>query len=219
MRTVVFEEDDNYNGREVLERFVLLALYDSSIKDCSERLDTQVMYPWPFAGYTREGDRTMWWEETLVALKLDVFSAGQEGLSLARQLGIQFSLQDSNLPVMSCPAVAMFPRKGTLKEFKIWSNKPNEGEFRDWVWGHLQMTLWIVNKTPWTLNQWWLDGSRGIKRDDLEPGARISINTYLSHAFIFRPYFVGGNALNNEVSTCDIYISLESSALANANVM
>lgn len=199
MRAVVFDEDDNYNGLDVLERFVLLAVYDTSIPDCSERLDTLLMYPWPFAGFTREGDRTMWWEETLVALKLDLNNVGEDGLLLASHLGIQFSYHNGDIPVISCPAVAMFSRKGTLNDYKVWSNKPHEGEFRDWVWGQLQMTFWIVNKTPWTLNQWWLDGTRGMKREDLLPGARFNINTYLSHAFIFRPSFVGGNALNNEV--------------------
>ena len=195
MRTLVLEE-----GNEYLERYVLLAVFDSSIRDCSDTLHTQVMFPWPFAGFTRDGDRTMWWEETLITLKLDLHGAPAEGLELARHLGIHFDHREGAGHRTNCPAVAFFPRRGTLSDFQVWSGRPTEGELREWVWDKLQMKVTIVNKTPWNLSQWWLDGNRGVKREDLRPDEKASINTYLSHAFLFRPDFVAGNALNNEVS-------------------
>jgi curved DNA-binding protein CbpA len=46
---------------DVFERFVLMAFYDSSIKGCEEKLQFQVLYPWPFAGFSRDGGEGMWW--------------------------------------------------------------------------------------------------------------------------------------------------------------
>lgn len=54
LRTLALDEND------LLDRYLLLAIFDSSNQDCTDYLHYQMMYPWPFAGYTSVGDQSMW---------------------------------------------------------------------------------------------------------------------------------------------------------------
>jgi hypothetical protein len=46
----------------LFDRYALLAIYNSNMKDCVKTLNEYVMFPWPFAGFTRQGgDTSMWW--------------------------------------------------------------------------------------------------------------------------------------------------------------
>jgi hypothetical protein len=55
--TVITPNDDG----DVLDRYVLLAFYDSSIQGCEDKLQLEILYPWPFAGFSRDGGDGMWW--------------------------------------------------------------------------------------------------------------------------------------------------------------
>jgi hypothetical protein len=199
------------------ERYVLLAVYDSRVKECVNSMNYYVMYPWPFAGYAREGDNNaMWWEEIMIATQIDLALETQGSKEIQDLLGLHsggasaaYTMADTT----SCPVIAFFPRKSTLSNFELWTvgdeqkshttdaktqqKVPNE--FRSWVWQRLKMTVSVVNRTPWTLKQWWLDGQRGVQLADIAPDQEYRSNTYLSHTFVYRPSFVEGNVLNNQV--------------------
>ena len=97
----------------------------------------------------------MWWEEIVVAVKVDLADDTQDTRDLARHLGIGF---EGARQRTRCPAVAFFPRKATLDTFDVWSmsaeDDPSHSEFRTWVWQRLRMTVSVRNRTPWTLHQW-----------------------------------------------------------------
>mmetsp|Transcript_20400 Transcript_20400/g.45999 ORF Transcript_20400/g.45999 Transcript_20400/m.45999 type:complete len:234 (+) Transcript_20400:705-1406(+) len=156
-----------------------------------------MMYPWPFGGMSNEGSQSMWWEETMVTTKIDLAAQSQGTKELQELLGVDF--QGPNKA--KCPSVAFFPRKSSLRTFEVYSaaDEAFKGvEFREFVWQRLKMTVTIINRTPWKLNQWWLDGMRGKKLDDIEPGASYTTQTFLSHSFVYRASFVEGNGLNNQ---------------------
>ena len=44
----------------------------------------------------------------------------------------------------------------------------------------------MLNRTPYDLSLWWLDGQRGIEKEDIKKGAAYVINTYISHTFFAR---------------------------------
>jgi len=195
------------------ERYVLLAVYDSRIASCEDIMNFYVMYPWPFAGFAREGDNSMWWEETMITTKVDLADNTEGSKQLQDLLNINFNAKDKK-SVAQCPTIAFFPRKTNLQEFDLWNptmetpasrGKP-ASDFRSWVWQRLKMSIKITNRTPWTLKQWWLDGYRGVVLDDIAPDATYSANTFLSHAFVYRASFVEGNLLNNQVRTVCLFL-------------
>jgi hypothetical protein len=188
------------------ERYVLLALYDSRIEKCEELMNFYVMYPWPFAGMAREGDQSMWWDETVIATKVDLADETEGSRQIQDLFGVSFDPKDPKAR-QRCPTVAFIPRKAKLSEFELWtpeadiaSNGQQGTDFRAFVWQRLKMTVKITNRTPWTLKQWWLDGYRGVTLEDIAPEKSYSVNTFLSHAFVYRASFVEGNVLNNQVS-------------------
>ena len=185
------------------ERYVLLAIYDSRIDNCEDLMNYYIMYPWPFAGYAREGDNSMWWEEIMITTKIDLAIETEESKQIEDFFNIHYNKQKQQ---QNCPTIAFFPRKSKLEEFELWtpekdlkSNGKLENDFRSFVWQRLKMTIKITNYTPWTLKQWWLDGYRGVVLDDIKTQESYTANTYLSHAFVYRASFVEGNVLNNQV--------------------
>lgn len=182
------------------DRYVLLAVYDSRVPQCENLLNYYVLFPWPFAGFTRENDNSMWWEEIMLVTKIDLAQGTQISKDLADLLGIDFEGDNK----VRCPAVALFPRHSRLTAFDIWSlseqDDPTKTEFREWVWHKLRMQITFKNKTPWTLHQWWLDGTRGKQLENIEPEGEYGCNTFISHSFLFRASFVEGRMLNNEVT-------------------
>jgi hypothetical protein len=186
----------------VLDRFLLLAVYDSSNSECEDYMNYQAMYPWPFAGFTRENDNSMWWEEIMLTVKLDInginhVDGDDEMRVWLRGIGIDiYSI--SSKGSAQCPTIAFFPKSGVIGNPDLW-NRGSTQEFREWVWEKLKMSVTIENKTPWVIQQWWLDGSRGKKLDDIQPDMKYNMETFLSHTFIYRASYVEGNLLNNEV--------------------
>lgn len=200
LKDIVLEEDTG-----LTERYVLLAVYDSRVPSCEDLLNFYVMFPWPFAGFAREGDNSMWWEETMITTKIDLADETEGTKEVQDLLNINFDRKDPH-SVAQCPTIAFFPRKSTLENFELWTPTMEQGtrqkegvDFRAWVWQRLKMSVKLTNRTPWKLKQWWLDGYRGVILDDIEPGETYVANTYLSHAFVYRAYFVEGKLLNNQV--------------------
>lgn len=193
------------NDIDVTERYTLIAFYDSSKPECSNILDNFVLYPWPFAGFSNEGntDGDMWWEDIMLAVKIDVHEISERFTS---QLSEMFT-SISDISKSACPSFAFLPRgipsyldpkKENQSKYETKNFKDTE-PFCNWVWAQLKMKITIVNKTPWILNQWFLDGYRGVKKEDIQVDQVTVINTFLSHVFVFRPTHVIGNRLTNEV--------------------
>lgn len=201
------------------ERYVLLAVYDSRIQTCEDNMNFYVMYPWPFAGFAREGDNSMWWEETMLTTKIDLADDTEGSKQIQDMLDIDFDPKDPR-SVAQCPKIAFFPRRSNLQASEVWNptmetpatRTQPASDFRSWVWQRLKMSIKFTNRTPWKLKQWWLDGYRGVVLDEIEPGATYSTNTYLSHAFVYRASFVEGNLLNNQVGHVVLYCDAENSA-------
>lgn len=194
------------------ERFVLLAVYDSRIEGCEDLMNFYVMYPWPFAGMAREGDQSMWWEETVVATKIDLAEETEGSRQVQDLFGISFDRKDPKAK-LQCPTVVLVPRRAKLTSFELWtpqaeleSNAKQGTDLRAFVWQRLKMTVTVTNRTPWKLKQWWLDGFRGVVLDDIPPDKSYVVNTFLSHAFVYRAAFVEGNVLNNQARVMEVVV-------------
>lgn len=207
--------DDIHEKKYLLQRYILLAFYNSSSVSCLNKLYYEELYPWPFAGFTRTTDQTMHWEEILMTFKVDISQSTTSATDVLALLShFQLSYDDVN---SDCPIIVFLPRQQpilTLSQYEIW--KPSSSTvayYYDWVWSLLKMKLRIVNKTPWVIHQWWIHGNRGTKLDSIPVGEVYSLQTFISHAFIYRADFVEGNALNNQVIplffSCLIFSNLE----------
>lgn len=109
-----FEETDDENEtKKVLDRYTLLAFYNSSIPDCLEYLYEQLLYPWPFAGYSGlSSDKSdgMWWEETMIVGLVDVqYSPG------SRELGKDFGIKEMS-SIQQCPSIGFIPSRGSIDD-------------------------------------------------------------------------------------------------------
>lgn len=60
------------------------------------------------------------------------------------------------------------------------------------------MRITFQNKTPWTLTQYWLDGTRGRQLDSINPDHQFGHDTFVSHSFFLRADFVTGYTLTND---------------------
>jgi curved DNA-binding protein CbpA len=197
---------DEHSIEQRLERYVLLAFYDSSIPACEHRLTSQVLFPWPYAGYSNEnyGTSSVWWDEIMLTGKVDLRNKGSSDEK--RKLGEYFGIRDGTLTAQNCPSVVLLPRGGYLSERStatLQYVKISE-EFRKFVWPKLKMKIRFENKTPWPLSVWWLDGTRGIKQPEIAVNEATDMNTFLSHSFFFRANWVTGNSLTNQVN---LYLS------------
>jgi len=185
-----------------LERYVLLAFYDSSMPLCENKLSNEVLFPWPFAGYSSEAPFTqnnIWWDEVVLTGKIDLNSSGRnrEG---RRQLGTFFGFNDGKIGPHDCPTVMLLPRGGRLSERRETTKQhvSQSEDFRDFIWPQLKMTVLFENTTPWILSWWWLNGFQGEALPDILIGETTISETFLSHSFFFRAKFVEGHALTNE---------------------
>lgn len=152
LRSVVFNDDDN----DLLDRYVLIAFFDSSQTDCVNVLTYEALYPWPFAGFTQEGSHGIWWEEYIMPLKIDMNpNSGSDGRK-RRELANYFDLalsDDGALPRHMCPSFSIIPRGGSLDDRISAVHYSNSEDFRSWVWQYLKMQVSIVNRTPWILHR------------------------------------------------------------------
>lgn len=235
----VEDEEDDENEREAInnhhthttttERYTLIALYDDSISDCTNLLQYQILYPWPFAGFSSEGntDGSMWWEDVMITTKINFNEIGRK---FKRQLRKIFDIPERKSD-FSCPSFALIPRGESidfLKQLEKDSSSSGSGDndqeehklsednllsgkkyaiksftdsdtFRSYVWQQLKVTVTFVNRSPWVVHNWWLDGTFGRRQEDIPAGHRQTVNTFLSHNFYFRAEHVLGNRLTNEV--------------------
>lgn len=180
------------------ERYVLIAFYDSSLPACENKMNLELLFPWPFAGYTSDATQGgIWWDEFVIPLKMDLRSGKVEDLAfLSNYFGLDLT---PKLKEKNCPSVVLVPRgekmsPGAHRATHFSSHE----EFSSWVWQQLKMTVVVENKTPWVLHYWWLDGLRGKRQEDIAPGADVKISTFISHTFFFRADLVQGHVLTNE---------------------
>ena len=61
------------------------------------------------------------------------------------------------------------------------------------------MNVYFVNKTPYVLQLYWLDGNRGKEQSQILAGNSYMLSTFISHSFFARASFVEGYSLTNEV--------------------
>lgn len=191
---------DSENSR-ILQRYVILAIYDSSSPECSNYMNYQIMYPYPFAGFTRSNDQTMNWDEILITLKLDINSiSSQSNKHEIERLLNHFDLSFEDIR-SNCPMIVFLTRNQLVDDYIIWNyeTKTSLIEYRDWIWSKLKMRVKIVNKTPWIIHHWWLDGMRAKKLSDIPVKHSYNLETFISHAFLYRPSIVEGKMLNNQV--------------------
>ena len=144
LRTVMFSEwdsDESVGAKHILDRYVLIAFYDSSSDVCSNRLFNQILYPWPFAGYSSEGSKVtgIWWEDLLMTVKMDLASNPRtlyDVMELVDKYGLNMvSAADGGLELRtsSCPSIVLLNRGDSLdKKAKAQVFSNYEG-FSDWV--------------------------------------------------------------------------------------
>lgn len=179
-----------------LERYVLLAFTDGG-DDCSHKLLSELLFPWPFAGHSEGGGHGegSYWDDIIVVGRVDVKDAAS--VKLAKHFGVS-GLE--NAPM--CPAFVMLNRGDTL--FPRHAPSPQRfasaEAFSAFVWPLLKVSVTFINDSPWELDFWWLDGTLGQKVAILQVGERYAASTFLSHTFIFRPTFVEGHSLTNASS-------------------
>lgn len=190
---------DDSKETMLTERYTLISFFDSTATDCENILKNEILYPWPFAGYNYEGALSggMWWEEILVSTQVDLANRNQQANRIAKHFGVP-------LGDMKHPTIVMIPRGISLSDANLKHNilhaPKNADAFMQWVWPLLKMNVFFVNKTPYTLQLYWLDGSRGKEQSHIAAGDSYMINTFISHSFFARALFVEGYSLTNEVS-------------------
>ena len=212
LQSVTWADDDSdlydeNNEEQRLERYVLLAFYDSSIPMCEHKLDNEVLYPWPYAGYSSEGQgssSSIWWDEIMFTGKVDLKHARTKPQDAEKliKLGEYFGIEKGLLTAQTCPSIILLPRGGYLSDRMERERKTIfiSENFRHFIWPQLKMKIIFENKTPFLVKFWWLDGNRGIPQDDIMSESTYEVSTFLSHSFFFRAGTVSGNALTNQVN-------------------
>jgi hypothetical protein len=190
-----------------LERFVLLAFVDSSGEsECTRKLQEEILFPWPFAGYSEStsggGHGDAYWDDILTVGRVVLVGPSDSAAGrLAAALGLAPSFSGS---AQQCPQIVLLSKGLELQHGRVAPTKafsPQTAEqFSEWVWPQLSISVTFVNKSLWPLSFWWLDGTLGKRLKELAVGERYQAHTFLSHVFILRPTFVEGNALTNESS-------------------
>jgi curved DNA-binding protein CbpA len=200
LKSIIYTELDDTDpsegeGKEVIDRYTLIAFYNSSILNCLETLNDQLLYPWPFAGYSgilADKSDGMWWEETMIVAVVDV-QANAGSRELAKYFGIH-EMRD----LTQCPSVGFIPRGGSIDDRYPAEHFKTHDPYSSYVWSKLKMNVRFKNKTPWKLTQYWLDGMRGKLLESIEPEQSFFHNTFVSHTFFLRADFVTGYTLTNE---------------------
>jgi curved DNA-binding protein CbpA len=193
LESVILDEDTV----TVTERYTILAFGDSSSESCTNALNDEILFPWPFAGYNYENTGGMWWEEIVVNGFIDMSNMDQDSKNLADYFKI---LQNNQF---QCPTILFIPRGTNISNLNAAHNiikKPASADvFMQWVWPQLKMKVTFLNKTPWPVQIYWLDGNLGKKLPDIPKDDSYVTDTFISHSFYFRADFVEGYSLTNEV--------------------
>ena len=133
----------------------------------------------------------------MLTAKADMHSSNGEDRGNLKLLAEKFGVPELN--AQNCPSIVFMPRGGSVHDKYHSVHMATSDDFRLYVWSRLQMTVKFVNKTPWVLKYWWVDGFNGKAQEDILVDDVITVTTFLSHAFFFRADFVEGYLLNNEV--------------------
>lgn len=215
LKSICLDESDR------VEKFVVLAIYDSSVSDCELALNLDILFPFPFAGYTNEGSTgSVWWDELLLAAKFDLHRASpqnaQRMLTHFKFVSHKDEASRYRMTKDQCPTIVFLKRHGNIFDFEKQVVHSHEA-YQEFVWQRLKMTLRFINRSDYRVKGWyvnrrrgsesdgrlcrWLDGYRGVDVATLDPGDVYATDTYLSHSFYFRVEHVDGHVLTNEVRT------------------
>ena len=192
LKSIIVGDDDDSNKTE---RYTIIAFRDSSA-GCSDTLNDEILFPWPFAGYNYENSGGMWWDEIVLTGTVDSSIDDVSTTKLLEFFGVE-RRQDI------CCTIVFIPRGTPLDELqrseKLINPKTAE-EFMSFIWPKLKMNVYFKNLTPYTIHFWWIDGHLGTQQPNIAPGEVFAMKTFISHTFFFRASFVQGNSLTNEVS-------------------
>lgn len=137
-------------------RCILLALYDSSVPGCEDHLNLQILFPFPYAGYTNQGDKNLesnvWWDEILLPVKMDLRGSTKEAAEVRRHFNIPVMMAGGRDP-KQCVNVAFVQRGAPLSEF-VTQVVPTHEIFQQFVWQNLKMKVHFANKTPHKIDMW-----------------------------------------------------------------
>ena len=209
-------DPDSPSPDVLLDRYVLLAFINAGDEDCSHKLLNELLFPWPFAGYSSEGGKDgsssdsvgdAYWDDILVIGKVKLNGRPD---SAASRLAARFGI-DAQLDAQSCPTILLLNRGERIERRDPADPTPAPGRFQPqvfvsavafsaFIWPQLKVTVSFINLSLWPVDMWWLDGTLGKKIAVLQIGESYTSSTFLSHVFIFRPTKVEGYGLTNESS-------------------
>lgn len=147
----------SHDDNDVADRYTVLAVYDSRIKGCEEHLNMQLLYPYPFAGYSiHTGDKNMesnvWWDAIVLPVKIDLAVNTPESEEVRSYFGVASS-RGGSLPLDQCVNMVFISKGDPISQYdKAIVNTHNE--FQGFMWKNLKMKIHFVNKTPYTLDMW-----------------------------------------------------------------
>jgi hypothetical protein len=127
---------DPHLAEQPLDKYTILAFYDSRDGECVNRLDNEVLFPWPFAGYSNEGglgETSQWWDELIFVGKVDLGKAG------ALELGEYFGFPRGAVAPGACPSVALLPRGSFLSARRASEVRhvAVSEEYRSFIWAQV----------------------------------------------------------------------------------
>jgi curved DNA-binding protein CbpA len=132
LSSVLFGDNDFEYIQQIgskLDKYVLIAFYDSgydtSLDSCSHILFNQVLYPWPFAGYSVEREVSgVWWEDLVTVAKVDLNIGKsptrleeEERDNIIKAFQLETDDQSRRLKQVRCPAITMLQRGETIRQF------------------------------------------------------------------------------------------------------
>jgi len=136
--------------------YVLLALYDSSVPGCEDHVNLQLLFPFPFAGYTNQGDKNsesnVWWDELLLPVKIDLRSNSKETEEVRRFFKVP-AMMAGGRDAKKCMNVAFVQRGDPLSQF-VTEMIPTHEAFQQFVWSNLKMKVQFTNRTPHKVDMW-----------------------------------------------------------------
>ena len=94
-----------------------------------DKMDLEILFPWPFAGYSREGDNTVYWDEILMVGKLDMSLIEP---STARETEELYGINRDILKANSCPMFVLLKRGGTIEDKSTPYAFQSSDDFSTW---------------------------------------------------------------------------------------
>ena len=159
---------DVLDERLELNRYLLLALYDSRDSLCTRAL-RQIKFPYPFADWSQEW-HGVWWGDLVLAASHDVGPSLQSGRPSAVLAAFEAAVGPAKrssygVAMPSCPTV-LLQRKGHKLGQGGWDRLPigrdasrlTSDAFIAWAWAQLEVPLKLKNEYPGPVRVNWIHG-------------------------------------------------------------